>query len=79
VFRDDEEDALPAIGPELLLGLGKRVISDALGERPVRPSTSNPLGFRWITGNPEVIEAKAQLPGGRQSNLNPRFEHELIG
>jgi hypothetical protein len=60
VFCDDEEDALPAIGPELLLSLVKRVISDALSERLVHPGTSNPLGFAWITGNPEVIEAKAE-------------------
>ena len=70
MFRDPEEDALPAIGPELLLGLGKRVISDALSERPVHPSASNPLGFRWIASNPEVIAAKAQLPGGRPLDRN---------
>jgi hypothetical protein len=63
MFRDNEENAHPAIGPELLLGLGKRAISDAPSERPVDASTSNPLGLGWITGNPEVIEAKAQHSG----------------
>jgi hypothetical protein len=41
MFRDHEEDALPAIGPELLLGLGKRVIADALTDPIVSQDLSN--------------------------------------
>ena len=78
MFRDDEEDALPAIGPELLLGLGKRVISDALIEGGWPRNLRLPQfrsGHRLSRSNPQKMRF---CPGWRQPDLNPLFDFQPV-